>query len=99
MATNGQFSWPSAGNSVAADGQLLMAADTSNELRPVIAVHGLSQCIVIAGTNSPNRGKSSDLSQAFPVTNGRELIRPNQSLGTGATMRLSDLFWGRWKEI
>ena len=27
MAKNGQFSWPSAGNSVAAYGQLLMAAD------------------------------------------------------------------------
>ncbi|SDO66859.1 hypothetical protein SAMN05216368_1361, partial [Cryobacterium flavum] len=27
MATNGQISWPSAGNSVAAYGQLLMSAD------------------------------------------------------------------------
>ena len=27
MATNGQFYWPSAGNSVAAYGQLLMSAD------------------------------------------------------------------------
>jgi len=28
MATNGQFYWPSAGNSVAAYGQLVTAADT-----------------------------------------------------------------------
>jgi len=28
MATNGQFSWPSVGSSVAAYGQLVMAADT-----------------------------------------------------------------------
>ena len=34
MATNGQISWPSAGNSVAAYGQLLMSADNQVPLPP-----------------------------------------------------------------
>ncbi|SDO57212.1 hypothetical protein SAMN05216368_12419 [Cryobacterium flavum] len=33
MATNGQISWPSAGNSVAAYGQLLMSADNQTLMR------------------------------------------------------------------
>ena len=37
MATSGQFSWPSVGISVAAYGQLVMAADT---LPPPIGVAG-----------------------------------------------------------
>jgi len=36
MATNGQFYWPSVGNSVAAYGQFFMAADTQLR-RPVWA--------------------------------------------------------------
>ena len=46
---------------------------TPDKLGLVVAVHRLSEGIVIAVTDSSDRGRRPDLREAFTVTNGREL--------------------------
>ena len=45
----------------------------AHQLGLVVAVHRLSESIVIAVANGPDRGRRPDLGKTLTVTNGREL--------------------------
>ncbi len=46
---------------------------SSNEFRLLIAIHGFSQSVVKTVANGPNGGNGTDLREALPIANGREL--------------------------
>lgn len=45
----------------------------AHQLGLVVAVHRLSESVVIAVANGPDRGRRPDLGKTLTVTNGREL--------------------------
>ena len=45
----------------------------AHKLSLVIAVHCLSERVIVAVANGPDRGRRPDLGEAFPIANGREL--------------------------
>ena len=53
---------------------------SADKFRLVISVHSFSQCIIETVANGSNGGDSTNLLEALPITNGRELSEFNRSL-------------------